>query len=83
MLNVKELIGVYLQEDVHFEIVNWAVENNLLFQRTIDNCPIAEREELALEILSTIGCIIVYEPQGDFSLTEGLCTIREIRNLSY
>lgn len=79
MLNIKELVEcVYMQEDVHFEVVNWAVENNLVERDIVDNFSIAQIEELALEILSTIGYKIVDEPQGDFSLTEGLCTLREI-----
>lgn len=79
MLNVKGLVEcVYLQEDVHFEVVNWAVENNLVGKNIVDILSIVEIKEFALEILSTIGCIIVDEPQGDFSLTEGLCTVREI-----
>ena len=72
MLKIKELVEcVYLQEDVFYAICNWAVENNLVGRDIVDILSIEEIEELANELLSTIGCIIVDEP-------EGLCTVREI-----
>lgn len=65
MLNVKGLVEcVYLQEDVFYEVCNWAVENNLVGKNIVNILSIEEIEELANELLSTIGCIIVDEPEG-------------------
>lgn len=69
MLNVKGLVEcVYSQEDVFYEMCNWAVENNLVGKNIIDILSIEEIEELANELVSDIGRIIV-----DFSLNEGPC----------